>query len=393
MEKKWKWLFSGITYVLVAVLASVLTVVLILVLDVFPTLKQNQSNKLPYLEQLIMDKFIGEKNQEAIEDAAAKAMIEALGDEWSYYISKDAYASYDEGVKNAYIGVGITVTNAEDGTGLLIKEVAAGGSAEEAGILAGDIIVAVDGTRTDEVSLDELSNMIRGEEDTTVEITILRSGAEQTLTVTRKKIVTPVAVGKMLDGKVGLITIKNFNLNCKEQTIEAIEQLRQQGAEKLIFDVRYNPGGYVDELVPVLDYLLPEGTLFQTEDYAGKKDVKTSDAEYLDMPMAVLVNQESYSAAEFFAAALSEYEAAVVVGEQTYGKGYFQSVYKLPDGSAVGLSIGKYYTPEGKNLAGVGITPDVVVPIDQKDADALRAGKLPPEEDLQLQAAIAALSK
>lgn len=392
-NNKWNWWMSAVCYVLVALLASALTVLTILVLDVIPEYKGLESNKLSYLEQLILDRFIGEKDQTALEDAAAKAMIESLGDEWSYYISKDAYAAYEQTSKNAYVGIGVTVSNAEDGSGLEIKEVTAGGPAEEAKIQVGDVIVAVNGTRTDKVDLNELGNMIRGEENTMVELVLLRSGKELTVTVTRRQIITPVAIGTMLDDTVGLITIKNFNASCRTQTLETIEQLRQQGAKKLIFDVRYNPGGYVDELVPILDYLLPEGTLFQTEDYAGNKDVKTSDAEHLDMPMAVLVNQQSYSAAEFFAAALSEYDAAVVVGEQTYGKGYFQSVYKLPDGSAVGLSIGKYYTPEGKNLAGVGITPDVVVPIDQETAAALKAGKLPPEEDVQLQAAIAALSK
>lgn len=391
-NNKWKWLISGVSYVLVAVLASVLTVVMILCFDVVPALS-SEDNKLAYLEKLILERFIGEKDQTAMEDAAAKAMIEALGDEWSYYIAKDAYADYEENSQNAYVGIGVTVTPAEDGSGLKITEVTEGGGAAEAGVKAGDVIVAVDGTQTAGLDTNAVRDMIRGDENTTVELVLDRSGVQLTLAVMRKQILTPVAVGKLLNGDVGLITIKNFNKNCKDQTLEAIKQLQEQGAKKLIFDVRYNPGGYVNELVPVLDYLLPEGILFQTEDYAGNKDVETSDASYLDMPMAVLVNRESYSAAEFFAAAMSEYDAAVVVGEQTYGKGYFQSVFKLPDGSAVGLSIGKYYTPEGKNLAGVGITPDIAVPIDQEDAAALKAGKLSPEEDDQLQAAIAALSK
>ena len=169
--------------------------------------------------------------------------------------------------------------------------------------------------------------------------------------------------------------------------------MREQGAQKLIFDVRNNPSGYVHELIPTLDYLLPEGTLFRTIDYNGKEEVKTSDASFLDMPMAVLVNGESYSAAEFFAAALSEYEAAVTVGQQTCGKGYFQTTYELPDGSAVGLSIGKYFTPKGVSLADVGITPDVMVPVEDDVFNAIYSGTLDPSEDPQIQAAIAALKK
>lgn len=393
MDNKWKWLFTGISYILVAVLTSVLTITLILVFDVFPKFEKVQSSKLTYLEQLILERYIGGADQKVIEDAAAQAMIEAMGDEWSYYIPKDRYEAYEQQTQNTYVGIGISVAIVQNVSGVEIRKVVENSPAAEAGLQVGDRIVGVDDKHSDDTPLDELLQMISGEENTTVNLTILREGKQQTVTVTRRTLVSEVVGLQLLAGDVGLITIKNFNENCRDQAVAAIEELRMQGAKKLIFDVRYNPGGYVDELVPLLDYLLPEGVLFQTEDYAGKKDVKTSDVSFLDMPMAVLVNQQSYSAAEFFAAALSEYEAAVVVGEQTYGKGYFQSVYKLPDGSAVGISIGKYYTPEGKNLAGVGITPDIVVPISQEESAALKAGKLPPEEDAQLQAAIVALSK
>ena len=155
--------------------------------------------------------------------------------------------------------------------------------------------------------------------------------------------------------------------------------------------MRHNPGGYADELVELLDYLLPEGELFRTIRYDGKEDVDMSDERYLDMPMAVLVNAGSYSAAEFFAVALSEYEAAIVVGEQTVGKGYFRTTYQLNDGSAVSLSIGEYFTPKGRNLAGVGVTPDVAVPVDEETAAGIYYGTLTPEEDPQIQAAVKAL--
>ena len=168
--------------------------------------------------------------------------------------------------------------------------------------------------------------------------------------------------------------------------------MTEQGAKALLFDVRNNPGGYKDELVKVLDYLLPEGEVFRTEDYLGRESVDYSDGDFVDMPMAVLVNLHSYSAAEFFAAALMEYDAAVVVGEKTYGKGYFQTTYALKDGSAVNLSIGKYYTPKGNSLAGVGIQPDVEEIVDAETAAAISAGTLEPSQHPQIQAAIAALS-
>ena len=159
----------------------------------------------------------------------------------------------------------------------------------------------------------------------------------------------------------------------------------------MIFDIRFNHGGYKDEMVALLDYLLPEGPLFHSEDYRGHVEVDNSDAGYLDIPMAVVVNSYSYSAAELFAAAMMEYEAATIVGQQTYGKGYYQTVFHLDDGSAVNLSIGRYTTPRGVNLTGVGITPDIVVEVDDETNVAIYAGVLAPEDDPQIQAAVSAL--
>ena len=385
-----KNLLRVLSYVLVALLAASLT------LGGVALYLRNQPepevSKLDQLESVIQDYFIGDVDQVAIEDAAAHAMVNALGDRWSYYIPADQYAAYQEQKDNAYVGIGVTIAQLEDGS-LDVRQVAAGGPAEEAGVLYGDRIVGVNGQDILEMDLDTIKDMIKGEAETTVELTLLREGEELTVTVTRRQIKTPVATGKLLDDGIGLVTIANFNSGCFNETKAAIESLREQGAEKIIFDVRNNPGGFVHELVPTLNYLLPEGPLFRTLDYAGNENVQNSDAAFLDMPMAVLVNGESYSAAEFFAAALMEYEAAVVVGEQTCGKGYFQTTYKLPDGSAVGLSIGKYFTPKGVSLAGVGITPDVMVPVDEETFNAIYAGALDPDEDPQIQAAIAALKK
>ena len=218
-----------------------------------------------------------------------------------------------------------------------------------------------------------------------------RDGKRLDITATRKTVQVAVATARMLGGHIGLITITNFDARCFDETKAAIESLLADGAVALIFDVRNNPGGYKHELVAVLDYLLPEGPLFRSEFYTGEEIVDESDQDCLEIPMAVLVNGNSYSAAEFFAAALSEYEAAIVVGQQTYGKGYFQTTIHLNDGSAVGLSVGRYTTPKGVSLAGVGITPDVVVEVDDETFSEIYAGILEPEDDPQIQAAIDAL--
>jgi carboxyl-terminal processing protease len=277
--------------------------------------------------------------------------------------------------------------------GFYVTKVNEGGPADQAGMLPGDRLVAVDGVDVTEMNVEEASSLVKGKENTTVELTVLREGDEVVLTVTRMLVQTPVAVGTMLENGVGLVTIVNFDARCAEETIAAMEALLEQGATKLVFDVRFNPGGYVDELVKVLDYILPEGDLFRSVNYKGEEDVEVSDAKCLEnIPMAVLVNGDSYSAAEFFAAALSEYGYAVIVGEPTVGKGYYQSTFQLGDGSAVGLSIGKYFTPNGRSLAEEGgIVPDVVITVDMDTAMNIYSGMLDPAEDPQIQAAIEAM--
>ncbi len=371
-----------LSYVLVALVAVVATVFVML----FVT--SEQAGKLEQLQKLIEERFIGEYDKAAVEDAAADAMIGALGDRWSYYIPADEYAAYMEQMNNSYVGIGVTIQHREDNAGLDVVEVVAGGPAEAAGLKAGDLITGVDGTAIAGMPIEEVRNLIRGEEGTQVKLTVLRDEKEESLTVTRKTFQTPVAKGVMLEDGIGLVTIENFDARCADETIAAIESLKEQGATKLIFDVRFNPGGYKDELVEVLDYLLPEGVLFRSELYDGTTEEDHSDAACLKMPMVVLVNGDSYSAAEFFAAALREYEWATVVGQQTVGKGYFQTTYQLSDGSAVGLSVGKYYTPKGVSLANVGITPDQVVEVDDETAAKIYYNMLEPLEDPQILAAV-----
>lgn len=380
MKKKVLRLLS---YVGIAALSSVLTIWL--VYNWFP------GSKLDSVENLILTCFIGEADQTALEDAAAEAMIASLDDRWSYYIPAAEYASYQEQMENAYVGIGISISQMEGGSGLLVESVNSGGPAEEAGMEIMDVIVSIDGHSTEGMTLEEARALVRGEEGTTVSMTVLRKGEGVSLYITRRQLQTVVASGRMLDHQIGLVTIYNFDSRCAEETISAIRELLSQGAEKLIFDVRNNPGGYASELVEVLDYLLPEGEIFRTVDYTGKEEVEMSDGDCLDIPMAVLVNEDSYSAAEFFAAALSEYEAAVTVGQQTCGKGYFQQTYQFDDGSAVGLSVGKYFTPKGVSLAGVGLTPDIPVYVDEDTYYKIYFEQISPEEDPQIQAAVSAL--
>ena len=372
------------SYLAVAVLASALTLGVNWWLGDY--------SKLEQLESLIEQLYIEDVDLTTVEDYAAEGMIAALGDRWSYYIPASEYQSYQEQSENAYVGIGITIIQAEDSSGLEVVEVQPEGPAMEAGMQPGDLITAIFDQTAAGMTTEEARNLVRGEEGTFVSITVRREEQELNLSVKRARIETVVASGQLLDGNIGLVTISNFDQRCAQESIAAMEDLLNQGAEKLIFDVRFNPGGYADELVKLLDYLLPEGNLFQTVDSMGRETLDTSDEKWLDVPMAVLVNADSYSAAEFFAAALQEYEAAVIIGEQTSGKGYFQNTFPLVDGSAVALSTGKYFTPKGVSLEGVGITPDILSTVDEETYWQIYYNQIPPEEDPQIAAAVAALN-
>lgn len=349
--------------------------------------------KAAEVQEIIETYFIDDYDEDTLADGAASGMVDATGDEWSYYLSADEVAAYEESMANAYVGVGITITEDAEAGGMRVEEVVSGGPAEEAGIRVGDLLLAVEGEDVLTLGIDGTRNLVRGEEGTRVNMHFSRNGSEYDVSVERRSIETPVVTGELLDENIGYIKIDNFDERSAAETIAFVKDLIGQGAEALLFDVRFNPGGYADELVKVLDYLLPEGDLFRSVDYAGREEVDTSDASCVELPMAVLVNEDSYSAAEFFAAALQEYEWATIVGSQTYGKGNFQTAFYLSDGSMVNLSIGKYYTPGGKSLSETGVTPDVVVDLDDEQYALLYYNALEQADDPQFQAAIDTLTQ
>lgn len=377
-------LLRFLSYVVVAMLATAITLQM--------TVKTG-TGKLDRLENLIQERYIGEADGEAMEDAAAAAMVKATGDRWSYYIPASQYEAHKEQSENAYVGIGITIQQAEDGSGFLIVMVNQDGPAQEAGIQVNDLLIAVEDQDVREMTADQVRELIRGEAGTKVSLTVMRQGEHQTIAVERRRIESAVATGQMLADGIGLVKISNFDERCASESIAAIQKLQQEGAKKIIFDVRNNPGGYAEELVKLLDYLLPEGDLFRSVSYDGTEKVDTSDADCLDMPMAVLINGSSYSAAEFFAAALQEYQTATIVGEPTVGKGVYQTTISLGDGSAVALSTGKYFTPKGNSLTDVGVIPDVRVDVDEETAEKIYYGTLSYADDLQIQAAIQVLNR
>lgn len=342
-------------------------------------------------DRLIREKFVGDYDETAHRETTLEAMVDSLGDRWSYYLTPQEYQQVQDTRSNSYVGIGIMVSR-DQPDGLLILSVTEGGPAQEAGLLAGEIIRAVDGTTVTEKTKEDCVTAIKGAEGTSVQLEVEGTdGVLRTVEVERRNIQGITATWKMVEGNVGLITIQNFYSGTADLVRQGVEALTGQGAKALVLDVRNNPGGYVTELTEILDLLLPEGDIFISRSYNGREKVYTSDADCVDLPLAVLVNGDSYSAAEFLAAQLRESAGAVVAGTRTCGKGYSQMLYELYDGSAIGLSTARYYTGGGESLIGVGLEPDPSVELTEEAKAKLLVGELPYEEDLQLQAAIKAL--
>ncbi len=349
--------------------------------------------KMQSIERMLEHCFIGDYDAEVLEqaaaDGAAAAMIKATGDRWSYYISASDMKSYEEQMNNSYVGIGVSIKAVD--SGMEIVSVVPDGPAAEAGILVGDICIEVEGEKTAPLGVAGTQALVQGEAGTYVAMRFLRGEKAYDVSMERRAIVSEVATLEMLEDGIALITIANFDYHSAEQALACIESAVEQDARALLFDVRFNGGGVKEEMVEILDVLLPKGDVFFSVDYRGVEEVDTSDAYCLELPMAVLVNGDSYSAAEFFAAALQEYGVAKVIGVQTTGKGNFQYTLDVGDGSAVSLSVGKYYTPKGLSLTDVGVTPDVVQDLSYEDYVSLYYRTLPHEEDEQLQAALTAL--
>lgn len=381
--------FSGWSLLVTALLSLLLT--LALAFGALWALIGPEGLSMAEAMVLINARFVGDHDIGKAADAAMDGLITGLGDRWSYYVDAKGYENLKNSKDNAYVGIGVTVSYPEGEEGLYVEAVAENGPAAAAGLRPGDTILAVGEVRLAGEDRSRGTELIQGEAGTQVEL-LLRGGGgeERTVSVTRGRVEEhPVSYALLADG-TGLITIQNFNSRCADEAIAAVDDLREQGAERLVFDVRNNGGGFLDELTRLLDYLLPEGPIFRSQTKAGRETVVSSDAGCVEMPMAVLVNENTYSAAELFAAELQEWDWGEVVGVQTFGKGFSQQTFPLLNGGAVNLSTAKYFTGQGNCLIGGGLTPDRVVELDEEQAAKLRARILDPAEDPQLQAAIAA---
>lgn len=345
-----------------------------------------EKTKIDEVKEVIDQLYVGEYDMSELEEYAAAAMVDALGDRWSYYLTEEYLQQYLQDSNNEYYGIGITVQQTDDV--IIVQAVERDSPAALAGILPGGQLQSVDGQSVAGMDTTEVKGLVQaGIAEGEVVLSILEDGVVNEYTLTGDIIQVDPVRYEMMDG-IGYIKVKNFDARSAEQLIDACMKLMDQGASGLVFDLRFNPGGQLDELLPALDYLLPEGDLFLSKVKGGEMEAERSDARCVEMPMAVLVNAESYSAAEFFAAALQEYDWATIVGEQTTGKGYAQRTVMLTDGGAVHISAKEYFTPNGVSLADKGITPDIQVDIEEEPWTLLYYDMLLPEEDPQLQAAL-----
>ncbi len=339
----------------------------------------------------IRSNFVGEYDWSEVTDQSMNSMVEALGDRWSYYLNQEQYQQLLAMRSNSFVGIGVTI-DSQKRDAIYIVSTMKESPAQEAGILPGDAIIAVDGETVQEENWEECVAGVSGAAETVVLLKIRnQEGAERDVELTRREIQTNPVSYEMLPQSVGLIKLENFYDGSGYALIEGVDDLVSQGAKALVFDLRNNPGGYVTELVAMLDHLLPEGVTFMSYDVKGNEEIYESDASFINLPFAVLVNGDSYSAAEFFAAQMRESAGAVVTGEQTSGKGYAQQLFPLVNGGAMGISTLRYVTGGGQSLVGVGLNPEPLVALSEEESQQLIQGTLSHEEDPQLQAALEAL--
>ncbi|WP_302630007.1 S41 family peptidase [uncultured Eubacterium sp.] len=322
-------------------------------------------SKLSSLESIIDLYYLDKVDNKKLEEGIYKGLFSGLDDPYSVYYTADEYAKLQEDIDGVFVGMGAYVSQNTE-TGIIIVTKAFDNSpAKKAGIKDGDIIYKVEDKEVTGEDVDKVVSMIKGKENTKVKLTIYRQSEKKYIDVeiTRAKVEVPSIEAKILNKKKGIayIQIVEFQENTYKQFASAIEKLKKQGMKSVIFDVRNNPGGRYDIVCQILDDLLPEGTLVSTKDKYGKEEKQTSDAKALNMPMVVIQNENSASASEIFAGAIQDFKAGTIIGTRSFGKGIVQQMWPLNDGSAIKLTVEKYYTPSGKNIHGKGITPDVEV--------------------------------
>ena len=351
------------------------------------------NDRFAELLHVIDERFIGNFDLTEITEAALRSAVDSLDDEWSYYMNPEEYASFLASSNNRYHGIGVEVKMDEETTGMLILGVYSDSGADLAGIVVGDIVTAVDGESILGLTLPDIRQMLRRPLGETAVLTVLRADGEyHDITVLYSIVFTNPVTFEMLHGSIGYVILRNFEEDSGDRFISAVNELIEMGAVAFIYDVRNNNGGRVTEVTKILDFLLPEGEIFISVDRSGVERITRSDAAFIDLPAVVLVNERSYSGAEFFAAMLFEYEYAVTIGEQTTGKNRMQTTIPLDNGGAIHLSTGHYLTKNRISLYDVGgFTPDFLIVMTDEERELFNRGDLERTLDPQFMKALSIL--
>ncbi len=344
--------------------------------------------KLTYLHVLVDNYYLEDGKETDFADGIYKGFISSLDDPYSVYYTADEYKALMESSSGTYCGIGAYVSqNAKTGIITIVKPFSTGPAYQE-GILPGDILYKVNDKAVTGVDISKVVSDMKGKKGTPVKITIVREGEPDPIdfSVTRENVEVPTIESQMLDNKIGYIIISEFDEVTVSQFVKAVNKLEADGMKGLVVDVRNNPGGLLASVVKILDRLLPPELIVYTEDKNGNREEQTAvDKKQVKVPMAVLINGQSASASEIFAGTLQDYKAATIIGTTSFGKGIVQKVIPLSDGTAVKLTISKYYTPQGRNIHGIGITPDIKVDLSD---DLKKQVVIPIDKDNQLQEAI-----
>lgn len=355
-------------------------------------LNRKTINKIEELLAYIDLYYNDEYDAEDVRDAIYEGTLSGLGDPYSVYYTADDYRDLQISTSGNYYGIGAGLAQNAKTMEVTISKVYEGTPAEKAGLKDGDQILKVDDIDATSMELSKLVKNIRGEEGTTVHLQVYRESSGETLEVDveRANVDLPSVSYEMLDDGIGYIQISEFQSNTAKQFKKAVKDLQSQDMKGMIVDVRSNPGGLITSVVDILDQILPEGTVVYTEDKYGKREDYTSDSNCLDLPIAVLVNENSASASEIFAGAIKDYNYGTLIGTKTFGKGIVQTVYPLEDGDAIKITTAKYYTPKGNYIHKVGIEPDIEV---KYDYSGPKDEKYDKQYDNQLQKAVEVLEK
>ncbi len=332
------------------------------------------------IQRVIQNNYLEDADEQQQTDYMYLGQVAGLGDEYSTYYTAEEYEAVQRKQAGSYMGIGISIAvSGEDDSQVVITECLQDYPASDAGVEVDDVILEVNGESTEGKTSSEVAAMIQGSESNTVVLTLQRGDEDPfELEIEMTEMEQTYVAGEMLDDTVGYISITQFTGVTSSQFKTAYGELKIQGMEKLIIDLRDNPGGLVDSVCDTLSQILPEGVIVYTVDKNGNRSERTCDGSgAISIPLAVLVNGESASAAEIFAGAVQDYKVGTIVGETTFGKGIVQDAFRLSDGSYLKLTVSKYYTPSGNNIHGVGITPDVEV---EMDSDS--------EKDIQLEKAL-----